>query len=44
MPKDLQVMEWSEEDIQQDGERFCIPEKECNVELGRLKFDLKIQN
>ena len=37
-------MEWSEEDIQQDGERFCIHEKECNIELGRLKFDLKIRN
>lgn len=26
--KDLEVIEWSEEDIQRAGERFCIQEKD----------------
>ena len=42
MSKDLEVTEWSEEDIQRDGGMFYIYDKECNTEHGKLKFNLKI--
>lgn len=42
--KDLEVIEWSEEDIQRDVGGFCIHEKESDTELKKLKVDFKVFN
>lgn len=42
--KDIEIIEWSEEDIQGEEGRFCINEKEYNTELGKLKIDFKFLN
>lgn len=34
--EDLEVIEWSEEDIQGEEGRFWINEKDSNTELGKL--------